>query len=135
MDPGLASYGDERVTVRTDAHPDSVVEFLDSDGNAITDADPDSPGRQVVLAVGEGKVIKVKVTASGMTKTYTVTVTRAKPVVGIRYSGPANPKEGTDLMFTVERDAAMSETLEVTVVVRTRGGWWTPRKGAPRTSR
>ena len=119
----LAGYGDERVTVRTDAHPDDIVEFLDGDGNAITDADPDSMGRQVNLAVGEDKVIKVKVTASDpvATKTYTVTVTRPKPVVGIRYSGPANPKEGTDLVFTVERDAAVSETLEVTVVVRTRG--------------
>ena len=68
-----------RITV-TAARSDSAadIEYLDGDGDELTDLDPGTDGHQVDLVVGEN-VIQVKLTAEdgATTKTYKVTVTRA----------------------------------------------------------
>ena len=67
-----------RITVTPTAnHAGATVAYLDSSGTALADADSDTTGHQVDLAVGE-TAIKVTVTAeNGATAmTYTVTVTR-----------------------------------------------------------
>ena len=68
-----------RVTVTpTVNHADADVEYLDGDDNELDDADSNTTGHQVALAVG-ANTVKVKVTAEDTTatETYTVTVTRA----------------------------------------------------------
>ena len=57
--------------------PDATIEYLDSSGNTLADADSTEDGHQVALDVGD-TVFKVKVTAEDdtATQTYTVTVTR-----------------------------------------------------------
>ena len=70
-----------RITV-TAARSDSAadIDYLDGDGDELTDLDPGTDGHQVDLVVGEN-VIQVKLTAEdGTTKTYKVTVTRAAGV-------------------------------------------------------
>ena len=68
-----------RITV-TAARSDSAadIDYLDGDGDELTDLDPGTDGHQVDLEVGEN-VIQVKLTAEDgtTTKTYRVTVTRA----------------------------------------------------------
>ena len=79
------------------------------------------PGHQVDLDVGEN-VVKIEVTSedSTKTKTYTVTVTRAKPEVRIG-ADQTEVVEGSDVEFTVSRDAAVSDTLDVVVNVTEAG--------------
>ena len=64
----------------TAARSDSAadIDYLDGDGDELTDLDPGTDGHQVDLEVGEN-VIQVKLTAEDgtTTKTYRVTVTRA----------------------------------------------------------
>ena len=108
-------YGDERITVT--APSGTSVTFLDGSDNEIADADDATPGQQVNLVVGQN-VIKVRVADSDNTvlETYTVTVTRAKPEVGISAT-TTNVVEGSDVVFIVSRDAAVSEPLRIRVSV------------------
>ena len=71
------SVGEVTVTPTTN-HARATVEILDTDDNALDDADDMEDDFQVTLSVGD-TVIKVKVTAEDdtSTQTYTVTVTRA----------------------------------------------------------
>ena len=115
------AYEVEYITVTSTTSDSSAgIEFLDGNDSILSDAD-ETPGLQVKLAVGEN-IIKVKVTAEdGHTaRTYTVTVTRAKPEVGIS-SESAEVDEGTGITFTVSRGAAASDTLDVTVSVTETG--------------
>ena len=76
-----AANAASRITV-TAARSDSAadIDYLDGDGDELTDLDPGTDGHQVDLVVGEN-VIQVKLTAEdGTTKTYKVTVTRAAGV-------------------------------------------------------
>ena len=74
-----AANAASRITV-TAARSDSTadIDYLDGDGDELTDLDPGTDGHQVDLVVGEN-VIQVKLTAEDgtTTKTYKVTVTRA----------------------------------------------------------
>ena len=74
-----AANAASRITV-TAASSDSAadIDYLDGDGDELTDLDPGTDGHQVDLVVGEN-VIQVKLTAEdgATTKTYRVTVTRA----------------------------------------------------------
>ena len=108
-------YGDERITVT--APSGTSVTFLDGSDNEIADADDATPGQQVNLVVGQN-VIKVRVAAQDGTvlETYTVTVTRAKPEVGISAT-TTDVVEGSDVVFIVSRDAAVSEPLRIRVSV------------------
>ena len=66
-------------TLTATAHDmDATVAYLDTDGAELSDADADTVGFQVALAVGE-TTIRVQVTAANTTTTaiYEVTVTRA----------------------------------------------------------
>ena len=77
-----AANAASRITV-TAARSDSTadIDYLDGDGDELTDLDPGTDGHQVDLVVGEN-VIQVKLTAEDgtTTKTYKVTVTRAAGV-------------------------------------------------------
>ena len=77
-----AANAASRITV-TAARSDSAadIDYLDGDGDELTDLDPGTDGHQVDLVVGEN-VIQVKLTAEdgATTKTYKVTVTRAAGV-------------------------------------------------------
>ena len=78
-------YADERITVNVTKNSDNAeVEFLDGSDDVLDDADTNTAGHQVDLDVGEN-VVKIEVTSEDgtKTKTYTVTVTRAKPEVRI----------------------------------------------------
>ena len=88
FDPDVTDYtasaanAASRITV-TAARSDSAadIDYLDGDGDELTDLDPGTDGHQVDLVVGEN-VIQVKLTAEDgtTTKTYKVTVTRAAGV-------------------------------------------------------
>ena len=115
-------YADERITVNVTKNSDNAeVEFLDGSDDEMDDADTNTAGHQVDLDVGEN-VVKIEVTSEDgtKTKTYTVTVTRAKPEVRID-TGGTGVIEGSDVEFTVSRDAAVSDTLGVTVNVTEAG--------------
>ena len=73
------------------------------------------------LDVGEN-VAKVKVTAEDATttKTYILTMTRAKAEVGVSAEA-TEVVEGGDVVFSVSRDAAVAESLGVTVSVAETG--------------
>ena len=111
-------YGDEQITVTAPkSRSGTSVTFLDGSDNEIADADDATPGQQVNLVVGQN-VIKVRVAAQDGTvlETYTVTVTRAKPEVGISAT-TTDVVEGSDVVFIVSRDAAVSEPLRIAVSV------------------
>ena len=108
-------YGVEYVTVTPFKSDDGAeVSFLNENDDALIDSDG-LPGHQVKLAVGENAV-KLKVIAedgeSG--RTYIVSITRANPVVRI-ISDADRVAEGEEVTFTVSRDAAVSESMDVTV--------------------
>ena len=107
-------YGIERVTISPVVNSDSSnVEFLDGSSNDLPDASTREDGHQVNLVVGENTVT-VKVTAedSVTTMTYTVVLTRQKPEVSILAESP-EVLEGTRLVFTIARNAQVSEGLNV----------------------
>ena len=113
----LVPYGVECISVMTTKSDQGAeVEFLDGSGSIIADAD-DTAGHQVKLTVGEN-AIKVKVTAEDgiTTKFYTITIARAKPQVRIS-SSPVDVSESAEVVFTVSRNAAVSDILEVMVDV------------------
>ena len=113
----LVSYGVECISVMTTKSDQGAqVEFLDGSDSVLADAD-DTAGHQVKLTVGEN-AIKVKVTAEDgiTTKFYTITIARAKPQVRIS-SSPVDVSESAEVVFTVSRNAAVSDILEVMVDV------------------
>ena len=96
----------------------ATVAYADGDGTALTDAVENETGHQVELDVG-ANVIDVVVTAQdGSTATYTVTVTRALPVVTIAAAAPTVFYQGDatdDVTWTVTRRGVTTEELAVTV--------------------
>ena len=89
----------------------ATVEFLDGDDVTLADADADTAGHQVDLAVGEN-TIKIKVTAQDglTTRTYTLVVTRAmrrtptSVICGV--NGISVPRFDSDVRVQVVRRAA-----------------------------
>ena len=116
--PGLA-YGNNRITVTTTADADATVSYEDGAGNALSDVDAATAGDQFDLAVGEN-TIKVKVTEGDASQTYTLALTRAKPVVGVS-AAAATAGEGDALTFTVTRTPAAGDPLALTVRVAETG--------------
>ena len=111
-------YGDEQITVTATTSRDNTrITVLDGTGREIPDADDHTEGHQVGLIVGEN-IVKLRVTAQddSLLQTYTVSVTRAKPRVSVNAT-TTNASEGADVEFTVSRDAAVSEPLQVVVSV------------------
>ena len=74
---GSTEQSVEMVTLTATAnHDDATVAYLDTNDEALPDADVETEGHQVALSVG-ANTIKVEVTAENMrTQTYTVVVTR-----------------------------------------------------------
>ena len=108
----------EQITVTAKKNADnSTVSYLDSSDSDLADADDGTHGHQVNLDVGEN-VIKVKVTAEDDTtmKVYTIIVSRTKSVVSIR-AGKSEAVEGSDLIFTLSRQASVPDRLDVRVNV------------------
>ena len=93
------------------------MSFLDSSESDLADADVNAAGHQMSLEVGNN-VVKVRVTAEddATIETYTVTVARSKPEVSMG-SSHVEVVEGNDVVFTVSRDVALVETLDVKVSV------------------
>lgn len=115
-------YAVEQITLRPVVNSDkSEVEFLDSSNGELIDASSGDDGHQIDLNVGLN-IIKVRVTAEDTvsTKTYTIEVTRQKPVASI-ISKHTDVAEGAELAFNVARNAPASESLEVRVDVRETG--------------
>ena len=91
------------------------VEFLDGDDMPLADADGNTAGHQVDLAVGEN-TIKIKVTAEDglTTRTYTLVVTRAGPntdLSDLRVNGVSVPGFDSDVKYKssgVQRGVAAS---------------------------
>ena len=110
-------YASNRITVT--ASSDATVSYEDGEGAALTDADADTAGDQFDLAVGEN-TIKVKVTRGGLSRTYTLTVTRAKPTITVS-AAAATAGEGALLTFTVARSSAAGDALTLTVNVSESG--------------
>ena len=110
---------------RSDAN--ATIEYLDGDGVALPDADPDLNNFQVDLDPGDN-VIQVKVTAEDMTtmKTYMVTVTRATttdtPVtIEAEYESIGGGLE--DLVFTLTREGETTDALAVKVTIVQAQSW------------
>ena len=90
-----------------------VTNANEATGTEIADADGVEDGHQVALAVGQN-VIKVRVTSQdgSMTRTYTVTVTRAGlPELSVANAAAA---EGDDVTFTVTLSPAATEDVTAT---------------------
>ena len=109
------AYAVSLVTVTATAEAGTTVAFEDGVGAALTDAAA-ATGFQAALVPGEN-VIKVKVTKSGASASYTITLTRAKPQVSIAAVTASPAAEGAALVFRVSRSAAAGDTLAVTVSV------------------
>ena len=112
------SYGIERVTlIATKSRDSTSVTFHDGNDDNIADLDDTTDGHQMSLAVGEN-IIKIRVSEDDSTvlDTYTITVTRIKPVVSIT-STTTSVSEGESAVFVVRRDHAPSEPLRVTLSV------------------
>ena len=109
------AYPVSLVTLTATAASGTTVAFEDGAGAALTDADG-ATGFQAALVPGEN-VIKVKVTKSGASAHYTLTLTRAKAQVLITAASAPAAAEGAALVFRVSRRAAAADTLAVTVSV------------------
>ena len=95
------------------------VAYLDSDGNAIDDADTMEDGHQVPLDVG-ANVITVRVTAEDgtTTETYTVTVTRAAATTVTIAADHASFTAVLDqVTFTLTRTGDPADELDVSVAL------------------
>ena len=115
-------YGIEQITVTAIQTGESLrITFLDEDDDMITDADETVPGQQINLAVGEN-VIKARITGGGNTvlQTYTITVTRSKPEVSVSAT-TTGVVEGSMVVFTVARSAAVFESLIVALSITETG--------------
>ena len=116
------SYGVEQVTVAaTTSRASASVTFHDGNDDPIADLDNTIDGHQVPLEVGKNTIrIKVLEADNTVLDTYTVAVTRVEPVVGIATT-TSSVLEGDPVVFTVHRDFAPSEPLQVEVSVTETG--------------
>lgn len=111
-------YGIERVTISPVVNSDYAdVDFLDVSNNDLPDANTNVNDHQVDLKVGQNTV-RVKVTAEDnvTTKTYTIVLTRLKPEVSLS-SNVGEVAESNDVVFTLARNAQVSDSLNVIVDV------------------
>ena len=100
----------------------ATVELLDGDDNAIVDADSVATGTQMAIAIGEN-TLKVRVTAHNTSvRTYTITVTRAKPTVSIEPPSGSPTESDDNVTFTVRRSPAAVDALVLSVSVSESGG-------------
>lgn len=101
---------DEATVVSVAGHPESDEPTVKLEGVSYSDG-------AVPLAVGQNE-ITVEATAEDATSTesYSVTVTRAGPVVSVS-AVEVQVDEGQDVGFQVYRDSAVSQPLEVTLEV------------------
>ena len=118
---GTASYTasvahavEELTLTPTKGNDGAEVAYLDENDREIADADGVEDGHQVALAVGQN-VIKVRVTSQdgSMTRTYTVTVTRAAELPELSVANAA-AAEGDDVTFTVTLSPAATEDVTAT---------------------
>ncbi len=115
------AYGTARVTVAWERRDDTANVAIRKGSDDLPDADNNTSGHQVDLAVGENTVEVLVTAQDGTLKTYTVDITRPKPVVSV--SAPEvdaeNPLTEGDvgeeytLRFTISRDAPAPEPLTV----------------------
>ncbi len=119
--PAFAS----RMTVTATASDaaDATVEFLDGSDAALDDADGNTAGQQVDLAVGEN-TFKVKVTAGdgATTRTYTVVVTRAEPAPLSFESSSLSVPEGGSATVVLNLERAPGRQTVVPLEAVTAGG-------------
>ena len=111
------------VTATADDADNATVEFLDAGNATLEDADLNTGGHQVDLAVGDN-TIKVKVTAKdGVTnRTYRLVVTRAGPAAVSFGSSSYRVGEGRSVTVTVSLDRAAGGQVEVPLNVTTGSG-------------
>ena len=106
--------------------------FVQEDGSsAQPDADGGTAGHQVDLVPGEN-VIRIRASGGGSERTYTVTITRARPVVEV-IAHASEVREGEAVQFTVTRGVPASEALTVGVEVGETGDLLGPGAGGLRT--
>ena len=114
-----------RITVAATASDaaNATVEYLNAGDTTLEDADLNTDGQQVDLAVG-ANTIKVKVTAEDdvTTRTYTLVVTRAGPVPVRFGSSSYSVREGSSVTVTVSLDGAPGRQVVVPLVVTTGSG-------------
>ncbi len=116
------SYGVELVTLTATTSRDGTsITYHDSSDAEIADQDESTEGHQVPIEVGDN-IIKVKVSEADNTvlDSYTVTVTRVEPVVGIATT-TSSVLEGDPVVFKVHRDLASSDSLLVELSVTETG--------------
>ena len=109
---GSAPHSVATTTVSaTKNHASAAIQYLDGSGQALVDADANTPGLQVALEVGTD-TIKVKLTAEDgvTTRTYTAIVTRHElPATGVTLSvspdevGEGDGSDGADRHRHAER--------------------------------
>ena len=119
-----APYATTMITITATATDttNATVELLDGDDNAIVDADSVATGTQMAIAIGEN-TLKVRVTAHNTSvRTYTITVTRAKPTVSIEPPSGSPTESDGNVTFTVRRSPAAIDALVLSVSVSEKGG-------------
>ena len=101
------------VTAQANDHPFAAVTVGGED------ADPDAPGHQVALVVGENSVAVTVTAQDGKTaRTYTVTVTRAAPPVAAAFGAAEySVAEGDGVALEVRLDADPERTVEIPLTV------------------
>ena len=101
------------VTAQANDHPFAAVTVGGED------ADPDAPGDQVALVVGENPVAVTVTAQDGKTaRNYTVTVTRAAPPVAAAFGAAEySVAEGDGVALEVRLDADPERTVEIALTV------------------
>ena len=105
-------YEKDRLTIAADAESGTSIAFLDSSGNTLADMDDMTTGHQVALGLGV-TVVKIRVTRGDDSQDYSLSVTRAKPVVNVRALTTDPAVEGDKIKFEVARSASAGDSLVV----------------------
>ena len=110
------SYATNETTIEASAESEVTVSYLDSDGEALSDANTTKSGHQVALAIGN-TTVKVRVAKGGQSQDYTLVFTRAKPTVEVRALTTTAATEGDVIEFELKRSAATGDALTISAVL------------------
>ena len=105
-------YPNSRLTISASADTGTSVTFLDSSNKALADLDSKAAGHQVSLGIGV-TALKVRVAKGDASQDYSLSITRAKPLVGVRALNATPATEGDKLEFEVTRSAAAADALTI----------------------
>ncbi len=105
-------YENDRLTIAAVGESGSSIEFLDSSDSVLGDLDDMAIGHQVYLIVGV-TVVKIRVSKGDDAQDYSLSITRAKPIVSVRALTVEPAIEGDEIEFEVMRSSAAGDVVAV----------------------